>query len=1063
VNEKKSQRNSNQNFLKNNNFPPPQPQMNINQGACPQNNDYEAMMNMFKMFGPQMMGYMSNVNSMGMNNNPMALGNNPMVMSNNPMGMGNNPMGMGNNPMDMGFNQMNQMNPMHPMNPMNPLNPMNMMKSVNQMNTMHINNLNNPTLITSTNNSQIIRDKNEAMGFSQPTKNFSGFEDNKMEEMLKNKARNLNDFYNSVNFVKKNEDNFELGSKIIPNNKISFQRNQNLRNEEHMPHKATSKKFDNFLDESEIKLPNKSEFLNYQEYDENSGDEMANMGQINFKEQSNNFKDSNNSQNNYNNNFKEQNNNFKEQNNKIKDQNRNTFKETDKIKQNIFQNEKDDLTAYEKFDNYNQDEEFENFEKMVNKEKNPIKENLITNNNYESKAKSSNQIRENEQIPSSRKNSDQNTNRKEEIAFEDNFNFNKKPENIGNSKPFSSFDDIPISNKGHRNFEEMLAEELQSNQYNNDVPRASPQPKMQKSNKKKKFLKRHSRQFLSSAAGAARADLKKSKIPINNEKNNKIEEEDNFIEEQQGEPDQMSAQKKAKKYLTKGRGIGGGKGPLASNPIGNNTIKDDKISAPPKEKINTNDLIEETEDLSNKKKYEPNRYVSSSRNSSQDSHHSSSKKIEFNDDKEWVSNKKNKIVKEKENKAFESKKLNFEEDEEKDESQQKIEVEEPEEQSNLIQKYFNKNKKKEKVIKVNVEVSKEQEEEIIKKYVDDKIEALNQEIAKFKSENESVKRLKKKYEEMNKTFTKQMEDFAKKKESEKNEFELLKQEEIKKIKMEKKVMERQNKSSAENKPTRKEREEIDTFKKQIAKLTEENKLKDQRNKLAFERLRKQNEDLIQKNQELQEEIKHLENLRLTSKNPIKDKVITKNAKNMKMNEEKKEENIAHFNYKKNSNEIKCKEESEVEEDHENEMEDYEKKSEKDEEENDFESYEDIINKNPKDKKIPLQETKSTNKKVNENVINANKKENYYKKTEEDKVLKENLKKSNINPINKKKEIIVNEDEEDNEENEEKMDNPYANITIRNLNKFFNEKDFDFDSNEYYLRYMKQKSKNIEII
>ena len=59
----------------------------------------------------------------------------------------------------------------------------------------------------------------------------------------------------------------------------------------------------------------------------------------------------------------------------------------------------------------------------------------------------------------------------------------------------------------------------------------------------------------------------------------------------------------------------------------------------------------------------------------------------------------------------------------------------------------------------------------------------------------------------------------------------------------------------------------------------------------------------------------------------------------------------------------------------------------------------------------MQETKSTNKKANEKIINMNTKENYHKKAEEDKVLKENLKKSNINPIIKKKTIIEIEDEE----------------------------------------------------
>lgn len=36
-------------------------------------------------------------------------------------------------------------------------------------------------------------------------------------------------------------------------------------------------------------------------------------------------------------------------------------------------------------------------------------------------------------------------------------------------------------------------------------------------------------------------------------------------------------------------------------------------------------------------------------------------------------------------------------------------------------------------------------------------------------------------------------------------------------------------------------------------------------------------------------------------------------------------------------------------------------------------------------------------------------------------------------------------------------NAYSNITVRNLNKYFSEKDFDFDNNKYYRSYLKLKS------
>ena len=1049
----------------------------------PQNN-YELMMNMFKMFGPQMMDYA------------------------NPMNMGSNP--MNSNPMNMGFNPMNSM---HPMNSMNPLNPMNMMKSVNQMNTMHINNLNNPTLIASSHNSQILRgppvnDKNDEFNpmFQPNNNNFNNYEDIKVEEHLRTKARNLNDFYNSVNFLKRNDENNEIGQKIPL---INNQRNMNT---EPIIQKTNSKKMESYLDESEIKLPNKSEFLNYQEYENNIIEEennynknISHKNQNTFRDQSSkeinnsNFRDKNNAREQNYNSFRDNQNSYNEtreqnmKNNNFREKylyKENGIKETDEVKQQLsFHNETEEYNLNNKCGEYDQpQEECQNLENYPIREKKPSKEIPIQNNNFESKAKSTNEIAENDQISlRRRKTSDQvianeNPKRLENLPQKNAFNeelpiMNKKPENISNPpKQSNPFDEIPINSKGHRNFEEMLEEELQSSQYNNYVPTASPKPKIQKASRKKNFLKRHSRQFLSSAV--THAEAKKNKTSTNT----KIEEENNNLIEEQDDTEPLSGQKKSKKFLTKGKGIGGGKGPGGFNPTSVNMQKEEKTPGLPqskedKKKTNNDFMQEEADDLSNKKKYEPNKYVSSSRNSSQNSH--SSKKIEFNDDKEWVSNKKVKPLKnaEKEIKPYESKKLTFEDEkEEENESPEKVEFEEPEEQSNLIQKYFNKNKKKEKVLKTNIEISKEQEEQIIKKYVDEKIEALNQEIAKFKSENETVKRLKKKYEDMNKTLTKQMEDFAKKKEIEKNEFELLKQEELKKIQKEKKLMERQNKGALENKPSRKEREEMDILKKQIAKLSEENKLKDQRNKLAFERLRKQNEELTQKNQEFQEEIKHLETLRISSKSSAinnninaSNKVPPKNQKTAnRVIEEKKEENVSNFQFNKNpSNEKKYANEKTQEEDEDDDEEenalknnqDSEKESENDEDEDNFETYEDIINKNSKDKKIPLQENKSTNKKTMEKNINLNIKENIIKKpNEEAKIMKENLKKSNVNHnIVQKKELVIDDNDDNDEENEENLKNSYANITIRNLNKFFNEKDFDFDNNEFYLRYMHLKS------
>ncbi len=66
----------------------------------------------------------------------------------------------------------------------------------------------------------------------------------------------------------------------------------------------------------------------------------------------------------------------------------------------------------------------------------------------------------------------------------------------------------------------------------------------------------------------------------------------------------------------------------------------------------------------------------------------------------------------------------------------------------------------------------------------------------------------------------------------------------------------------------------------MADLTDQIKLKDQRNKLAYERLKKSNDELLQKNQELQQEIQILEASRMNS---------TKNEEKKTIKIKKKEE------------------------------------------------------------------------------------------------------------------------------------------------------------------------------
>ena len=174
--------------------------------------------------------------------------------------------------------------------------------------------------------------------------------------------------------------------------------------------------------------------------------------------------------------------------------------------------------------------------------------------------------------------------------------------------------------------------------------------------------------------------------------------------------------------------------------------------------------------------------------------------------------------------------------------------------SNLVNKYFYKNKAEKARREEESESAQNDEDEKIQKIANEKVEMLNSELAKFKLENERVKKIRQKHEEMLKNLNKDIAEWNKQKEKDIKEFEDWKQEETKKIKNEKKLSERQQKTLS-NMPNRKEREEIDNLKKQIAKLTEDLQTKDKRTKLNVDRFKRQIEELEQRNTELVQELR----------------------------------------------------------------------------------------------------------------------------------------------------------------------------------------------------------------
>lgn len=132
-----------------------------------------------------------------------------------------------------------------------------------------------------------------------------------------------------------------------------------------------------------------------------------------------------------------------------------------------------------------------------------------------------------------------------------------------------------------------------------------------------------------------------------------------------------------------------------------------------------------------------------------------------------------------------------------------------------------------------------------KEIINDKIKEINYEITKLKSENEKVSKLKNEYEKLTQKLNIELCSFYDKKNKEMKEFENWKEDEVRKIQKEKKTLEKNTKSSSNlnSVPSnKKDKEEIETLKGIIVKIQDDQKIKDQTNKLMIERLKKQLEE-----------------------------------------------------------------------------------------------------------------------------------------------------------------------------------------------------------------------------
>nr|XP_017512418.2 centromere protein J isoform X1 [Manis javanica]XP_017512419.2 centromere protein J isoform X1 [Manis javanica]XP_017512420.2 centromere protein J isoform X1 [Manis javanica]XP_017512421.2 centromere protein J isoform X1 [Manis javanica]XP_017512422.2 centromere protein J isoform X1 [Manis javanica] len=143
----------------------------------------------------------------------------------------------------------------------------------------------------------------------------------------------------------------------------------------------------------------------------------------------------------------------------------------------------------------------------------------------------------------------------------------------------------------------------------------------------------------------------------------------------------------------------------------------------------------------------------------------------------------------------------------------------------------------------------------------EKVIELETEIEKFKAENTSLAKLRFEREKALEKLRKEIADFEQQKAKELARIEEFKKEERRKLQKERKVFENYT-TVARTFPDKKEREEIQVLKQQIADLQEDLKRKEAKWSSTHGRLRSQIEMLVKENTDLREEIKVMERFRL---------------------------------------------------------------------------------------------------------------------------------------------------------------------------------------------------------
>ncbi|KAM9300407.1 centrosomal P4.1-associated protein [Morus bassanus] len=187
--------------------------------------------------------------------------------------------------------------------------------------------------------------------------------------------------------------------------------------------------------------------------------------------------------------------------------------------------------------------------------------------------------------------------------------------------------------------------------------------------------------------------------------------------------------------------------------------------------------------------------------------------------------------------------------------------------SNLMMKLFPSLKPKQKAgchsereIKSNVE-QEPGGNTVPSQVLRERLTELETEIERFRAENTTLTKLREERERALASIRKEIADFQQQKAQELAEIEEYKKKEMKKLQKERKVFEKYT-TEAKAIPDKKERDEIQALKQQIAELQEDLKRKEGKWSTTHRRLKDQIEALVNENMELKEEVKIMERFRL---------------------------------------------------------------------------------------------------------------------------------------------------------------------------------------------------------